>query len=670
MAKSALDIILKFIKQGSAAEDGARELNKLDESQTKAKTSANQFSLAESALSERLIGAGRAMLQQVPALIDLGINYNQSRVALEAYAGSAFEAQNFIDAVTESTGHSIDQLTATQAATRLLSLGLADTAEQAGNLARVAVTLGATMGKDAAPAMEEFNLLLANQSLLRLDTYGVSAAKVRERMAELSAEFPEMDRNARFVNATLEIANQRLEELDAAGFQATSSLDRLRAFMDDAKLAAGEWLADGLLPIIDGLFGVADASEDLRDEIFKNSESFEEYQENLKEAGRVGGFFSGQTKENSEELFNQAKAAEAAAAAAEELEAAEAGVALTVGGLNELLGEQELLMSALSAGLSGPISKGAEKYQDALADAASAQSAMITGQAELDSQLAAGEITQDQYTKGVEKLESAWIRAEEKSESLQKSLARTTRELIFQQAAAELDAETSLLLARELGLIDEASFAVAQQAQKMRLAFDEGAIGAEEFAEHVGDLAAEVDDFNAADRELNVDTLASSQAVQRFENRINQAAIATGGLQTKIGALQSKTITITANTSQAESGLTRVVQFVGNIPARKTIEVTTVNRTLGAAFGSGASSGAFRRAGFQQGGQFTIPEAGPLGDNIPVSFMAERGETVTVTPRGRSPRSGRSGGGVLIQNVNMNSRLDLAMLGAALERLK
>jgi hypothetical protein len=70
-------------------------------------------------------------------------------------------------------------------ANRLISMGLAESAEEASNLTHMAVRLGEAMGKGPTQAMEEFALMMANQSIPRLDTFGISAGKVRERMAEL-----------------------------------------------------------------------------------------------------------------------------------------------------------------------------------------------------------------------------------------------------------------------------------------------------------------------------------------------------------------------------------------------------------------------------------------------------------------------------------------------------
>jgi len=68
---------------------------------------------------------------------------------------------------------------------QLISMGLVDSAESAAKMSEMAVTLGAAMGTDATESMESFALMLANQSIPRLDTFGISSGKVRTRINEL-----------------------------------------------------------------------------------------------------------------------------------------------------------------------------------------------------------------------------------------------------------------------------------------------------------------------------------------------------------------------------------------------------------------------------------------------------------------------------------------------------
>jgi chromosome segregation ATPase len=101
-------------------------------------------------------------------------------------------------------------------ANRFLAMGLAATADEAAELSRVAVSLGAAMGKDATAAMEEFALLMANQSIPRLDTFGISAGKVRTRIKELMAANEGLTREGAFNQAVMEEAAISMDKLGNA----------------------------------------------------------------------------------------------------------------------------------------------------------------------------------------------------------------------------------------------------------------------------------------------------------------------------------------------------------------------------------------------------------------------------------------------------------------------
>jgi len=590
MSVSNLDIILNFIKKGGGAQTATKDLKELDKATEGAEKKTRNFSLAQLGLAAGITAGAVSILKQIPAMTQLGFQYGNMETALEAYAGGAERARALTDAVTEASGRSLSKMEAMSSATRLLSLGLASTAKEAEEVTRTAITLGATMGKDAQGAFEEFTLLLANQSILRLDTYGISAGKVRERMAELAAEFPEMDRTMRFNNATLEIAREKMDQLDEAGFQATSSLDRWRATVEDAKLAVSKWLAEGLLPITDGLFGVRDAVRDQEKQILASSRTWEEYVERMKEVKKTAGLLAFGIGEISEGQFEMARSAMTASKHMQDLGRTEEEVALTLGGLNELISENETLHRSVSSAIRGPLGKAIERWRTSLIDVGEAH-----GDTEADMQ---GLI--------------------EKSQDLRTSLEETTSQLIFQQSAAGLDADATLALARALGIMDEATFAVAQEAQRLRTAYDLGAISADEFAEQTRILKQDVDSLTSRGIEVTADTLEAERNVDAFTAKLN--------------ALPDTT-------------KVAIVTLFGDLG--------TLKRDL--------DEGGF----LQEGAQFKIPDKGPLGDRVPVNFVAERGETVTVTPRDGSPPPSRGGSNHF--NLNVSNSVDVSMLVALIE---
>lgn len=250
--RSILSMVLRQRKEGEAAKQTQEELKKLGQASGEAGAAAQRLNLGMLAVKGAAISAGLAVLGAVPGLVNLGSESIRARVALEAMTGSSTAAAVALQAVERGAGGALDKLSAMQNATRLFSMGLANNAAEAEKLTQTAITLGATMGVGPQQAFEDFTLLLANQSILRLDTFGISGANVRQRMNELAEQgFAPADRQLRFLTATMEEADKKMMDLNDAGFEATTVTDRFGAKIETAKQQVGEFLARGLLPYLE-----------------------------------------------------------------------------------------------------------------------------------------------------------------------------------------------------------------------------------------------------------------------------------------------------------------------------------------------------------------------------------------------------------------------------------
>lgn len=138
-----------------------------------------------------------------------------------------------------------------QAANKFMSMGLAGTQEEAARLAEMATQLGMAMGVDATTAMEDFALMLANQSIPRLDTFGISSGTVRERINELMAETEGLTREQAFMQAVMEQGTITMDKVGEQSENAGARMAMLRASIDNAKLAIGQ----AFLPVFEQLLG-------------------------------------------------------------------------------------------------------------------------------------------------------------------------------------------------------------------------------------------------------------------------------------------------------------------------------------------------------------------------------------------------------------------------------
>ncbi len=188
-----------------------------------------------------------------------------------------------------------------EGANRFIAMGLASTGDQAAELAAIATQLGLAFRGDAVEGMEEFALLLANQSIPRLDTFGISAARVRGRIEELMNTVPGMTRETAFMQATMEQARITMGKIgDQTGGNA-GQIARLEASVANLTGEFKLWLADALLPTVDALNTLVDVGtksggviDGIVDDNIKQASSMgdlvEQYQRIQSQLNAGGGF--------------------------------------------------------------------------------------------------------------------------------------------------------------------------------------------------------------------------------------------------------------------------------------------------------------------------------------------------------------------------------------------
>lgn len=120
----------------------------------------------------------------------VGATIGVTKLALAA-AGVEGTRQTFvklggdIDSLKEATRGMVAEADLMAASNKFLTMGITETADETANMAEMATQLGMAMNVDATKSMEDFALMMANQSIPRLDTFGISSSTVRERMKEL-----------------------------------------------------------------------------------------------------------------------------------------------------------------------------------------------------------------------------------------------------------------------------------------------------------------------------------------------------------------------------------------------------------------------------------------------------------------------------------------------------
>lgn len=190
---------------------------------------------------------------------ELGDNVRRAHETFVALSGGAEQAASGLETMRAATGGIVDNMTLMKSANQLLLTGLAQTHEQAARLTTTAVRLGGALGHDAAASIENLNAALLNNSFVRLDTLGISATAVRERVRELTAAG--MDMSAAFAQATMEEGEQAILALGDAAFTAESPILRLQTDIENLHQQLAENFNVGVNATVNLLYAMGDAAE-------------------------------------------------------------------------------------------------------------------------------------------------------------------------------------------------------------------------------------------------------------------------------------------------------------------------------------------------------------------------------------------------------------------------
>ena len=211
------------------------------------RTSKSLFSKAGGMLGNALSVAAGIGITKLPGMI-MGVG--KSIIGMVEDAGQLQQVSNTFDSLTASIGTTSDVMLVEmrgatrgmvsdadlmQASNKLMSMGLASSTEEAGKLAEMATQLGSAMGEDATASMENFALMMANQSIPRLDSFGISSGKVRERIKELMDATEGLTREQAFNQAVMEQGAEAMKRVGEQGGGAAGSMARLKTSFANIK---------------------------------------------------------------------------------------------------------------------------------------------------------------------------------------------------------------------------------------------------------------------------------------------------------------------------------------------------------------------------------------------------------------------------------------------------
>lgn len=171
--------------------------------------------------------AGWKGVQLIGDMIDLGQQVNIASQTFNALTQDIGGSEANMSALRRATGGVVDSMTLMVSGNKLLQMGLATNTDELAKMTEIATKLGSSMGMDATKAMSDFSLMLANNSIMRLDQFGISSGQVRARILELQAATDGLSRSDAFKMAVMEIGAQALDRLGNAATAAQTPVNRL-----------------------------------------------------------------------------------------------------------------------------------------------------------------------------------------------------------------------------------------------------------------------------------------------------------------------------------------------------------------------------------------------------------------------------------------------------------
>jgi hypothetical protein len=236
--KSSADLVQATDETGEGLEEAGEELEEAGN---------DALDMAAKLVMNEVKDLAKAGLE----LAELGAQSKRVEQRFEAFSEQAGGATEILEAFQEGAGGTVSKMEAMDSATRLLQMGLVTNADEMQRVVEMATRLG-DQTATAGARVGDFALLLANQSIPRLDNFGISSGTVRARIAELQAETKDMTREAAFMQAVMESGADSLAILGDRVDDDAAAFEKAEAKMADMRVEMGQKLA----PIAAKLMGV------------------------------------------------------------------------------------------------------------------------------------------------------------------------------------------------------------------------------------------------------------------------------------------------------------------------------------------------------------------------------------------------------------------------------
>ncbi len=243
-----IDIVLEGtdnVSDDARAAGGA--LDNLKTKGTDARTGMEEAATGTSKLKDELSGAIAAIslftvADKVGEFMELGQEVSKTKLAFDELTDPLGDMNDVLADLRLATGGVVDDFTLMTNANAMLKTGLATTSDELTAFVDMAFSL-----TGSSEGVENFIAAINNMSYERLDTLGISASAVRDRVNELKEAG--MDTASAFKAAVLEEVAKSIDRLGAAATSAETPIARLGVTLQNAVQNVAASASDALQSI-------------------------------------------------------------------------------------------------------------------------------------------------------------------------------------------------------------------------------------------------------------------------------------------------------------------------------------------------------------------------------------------------------------------------------------
>lgn len=478
----------KIIIDASGVRTGTQAAEKSISSLQKGFSSASKLMVG----SIGLITAEVAMLKKAFDFGEAGAAVTQTRESfhtLLAEIGAAPDLLEQLQAASKGTISDLDLMSSTAlllaGTSQELGRELAGNAPQIMEIAKAANKLNPSLGSvqflydSLMRGIKRGSPLIIDNTGLTLklgEAYDALAQKLGKNADELTAE----EQKLAILNSTLEAGDQLIAQVGGNTDAATDSFQRMKAAVKNATDEIKELAGKALEPAAEGLYWlleydnkVTEALERHGEQALATKKDYRAYLEEITRGLEVTGRMATMTRESIlagyEARLELERLEEEYGVAARQIRALTREEAEYI---QTLIAKSEALDRTIAAnGIKSEQDWEAALRLAGLDRATAAYAARLTGQA-----------------RALEGVAGAQEEVLEVTVDLDSKMKDYSATLLFNKAAADLDADAQEFLARQLGLVDEASEAALLMLAGLKQQYDEGKISGYEYASQLGEI--------------------------------------------------------------------------------------------------------------------------------------------------------------------------------------